>query len=67
MSAGKGSRPRPIINYNKYSANWDEISWDGPKCCNCNSRINKGHLKSHPDCYIIHTDGQIECKECNYN
>lgn len=63
---GKGDTVRPF-NYNKYSANWDEILWDGPKCCNCNATINKGHLKSHPDLYIIHADNEIEHKECNFN
>lgn len=63
---GKGSRDR-VLNKKRFDMNWDEISWDDPKCCNCGVTINRRHLKSHPELYIIHADNQIECKNCNFN
>lgn len=31
MQNGKGSKPRPIKNFSKFSDNWDEINWNNKK------------------------------------
>ena len=71
-NAGKGDKRRPF-NYKKFCTNYDDISWKNWKdwgnvrCCNCNISITNKQLENHPQSYTIHSDGSVECKNCNFN
>lgn len=71
-NSGKGSKPRPIPNYKQFINNWDEINWNSAEedlvyCCNCHNAINRIKLRDYPELFVIYPDGQVSCKNCNFN
>lgn len=44
MQNGKGSKPRPIKNFSKFSDNWDEINWNNKKPKKNEKRKNQNAL-----------------------
>lgn len=65
-SAGKGDKRRPF-NYVEFCKNYDIAFNINIRCCNCGISIKREQLDKFPDLYIKYEDGEIECKNCNFN
>lgn len=67
MQNGKGSKPRPISDYNKFIQNWEEINWDSNtiRCYECGMPYD---IKDKEKYMKQDSTGDWICKgECNYN
>ncbi len=68
MPNNKEGIPQPsIVSSPKYRENWDDIFRKGKYCFNCGTKFSQQILKDHPECYIFHPDGEVECVSCNFN
>ena len=67
IQAGKGDKIRPFDS-KTFSSNFEDIEWrDGNACRNCGRFYSQEDLIKNRDSYRKYEDGDVECKNCNFN